>query len=89
MIIKSAVSPSPNADFRATLSGKSFPCVLADPPWIPHPIFQFGGERDLHGDVPDRRPGGVQPTQEDHVQRAESVLVGHRAAVDLAGDQAA
>lgn len=33
MSIKNAVSPSPNADFRASLSGKKFPCVLADPPW--------------------------------------------------------
>ena len=33
MTMMKAASPSPNADFRATLAGKRFPCVLADPPW--------------------------------------------------------
>ncbi len=33
MSMKSALQPSPNADFRAALVGQRFPCVLADPPW--------------------------------------------------------
>jgi N6-adenosine-specific RNA methylase IME4 len=33
MATDSEVSSSLNADFRATLRGKRFPCVLADPPW--------------------------------------------------------